>query len=75
MNVNWRIVLFLFLLILPLYEKGYLRSLRSRKDTALFYLIWALSLAAAGAESVGLPMPRPLDWIRAASAPLAKLLP
>ena len=75
MNVNWRILLFLLLLILPWYERGYLRNLRSRRDTVLFVLLWVLSLAAAGAEWLELPMPRPLDWIRAASEPLPKLLP
>ncbi|GAA3407369.1 hypothetical protein ACFFNY_31940 [Paenibacillus hodogayensis] len=72
--INWSMTLALLFLLVPVAEAPRLLKLRSTRDTVVFGILWTIAFAAIGAEWLGLPMPRPLDWIRAATRPLSGLL-
>lgn len=62
--MNWSLLLLFFLLfVLFLKTPGILR-LRSARDTAVFYGIWALTVIVTLADKEDLPQLRPLDWVR-----------
>ncbi|WP_342421212.1 hypothetical protein [Paenibacillus sp. FSL E2-0178] len=62
--MNWSLLLLFFLLfVLFLKTPGILR-LRSARDTAAFYGIWALTVIVTLADKADLPQLRPLDWVR-----------
>lgn len=53
----------------PLLEILRLRRLGSRRDVAVFAILWAMAAAAIVGPWLGMPPFRPLDWIRAVSGP------
>ncbi len=73
--MNWSMLITLLMPVILIIELPELRSLRSKKDMLAFAVVWLIATAAMAAEWAGLPLPRPLDWIRYACAPLNGLLP
>ena len=62
--MNWStLLLFFLLLILILKTPGIIR-LRSPRDAAAFYGLWALTVLITFADKAELPQLRPLDWVR-----------
>ncbi|WP_139994129.1 MULTISPECIES: hypothetical protein [Paenibacillus] len=71
----WSVLIMVFLLLVPLIEMPYLKGLQSRRDVLVFLLIWGIALAAIAAECFGIPLPKPLDWIRVMTNPIQSFMP
>lgn len=62
--MNWSLLLLLVLVLVPVFETPQLIRLRSIKDLAVFYGVWAIALASTIGVMAGLPQWRVLDWAR-----------
>jgi len=70
----WSLILILFLLGTPALELARSRKTRSKRDTAVFFAVWGLALAAVLADMAEWPGLRPLDWVRAVMQPVNALI-
>ncbi|MDF2836156.1 MAG: hypothetical protein K0Q63_1796 [Paenibacillus sp.] len=73
--MNWSMAITLCMPVILLVEIPNLRSLRSKRDAWTFATVWLIATCAMAAEWAGVPLPRPMEWIRYISAPINRLLP
>lgn len=67
--MNGLLVLILaWLLVTPFLERKHWRKGQAGRDIAVFTCLWLLAFTAIAALLAGLPLPRPLDWIKAVTS-------
>ncbi|MNC65203.1 hypothetical protein D3C75_1154720 [compost metagenome] len=62
--MNWSVFLLISLVLVPIFETPQLVKLRSPRDIAVFYGVWAVAFGSTIGIMAGLPQWRVLDWAR-----------